>query len=432
MQVTKEQIEPRTVALDIEVDADTVTQAFARAYREFSAYVRVPGFRPGKAPRHMVEQYVNPDRLVERVTELVAVPAFREAVTQEQIEVYGEPSVEFSDLSDKQPFRFKCVIAQPPIVELGDYTGIEVERPVYEPNPKDVEERIEDIRKEYARLVQVSARGVKESDWIIAETSVSMEGDEGTPETKRTLIRMGNNIPGFDEAVLGAKVDETRTFTLTYPEDYQEPEKAGKAATFTIKVASINERVLPELTDAWVREVIGEPDIETWRANLLETLKRNTKDYADQIAEGRIVEAIVQRSKVEFPNVLVEQEVRQDLAQLDEELSRRENSYEEFLAANEITAEQHQNALAARAVERVRARLVLRELALKENIRVTADEVEQAFTEVFANDETDERALKRLMRDERRRGQVANLVVQRKLRDLLFSLATVKDVPVEQ
>src|SRR5215831_8338039 len=126
MQVTKEQIDPCTVALDFEIESETVKKAFDRAYREFSTFTNVPGFRPGKAPRPMLERYVNQQRLQDRVKELVAAPAYRDALKQEEITPYTDPEVEFSDLAQDKPWHFKAVVPMPPAVELGDYKKISV------------------------------------------------------------------------------------------------------------------------------------------------------------------------------------------------------------------------------------------------------------------------------------------------------------------
>src|SRR5690349_1498923 len=160
MQVTKEQAGPCTVKLDIEVEPEAVERAFERAYREFARFTNVPGFRPGKAPRSVLERYVNKERLNERVRELAAVPAYKEALDKEEIKPYGEPEVEFSDLAEGQPFQFKATVPMPPAVELGDYKTIEVERKAFPVTEEDIEQAILRIREEHAKIQKVSDRGV--------------------------------------------------------------------------------------------------------------------------------------------------------------------------------------------------------------------------------------------------------------------------------
>lgn len=432
MQVTKEQSAPCTVTLDFQIEPDAVSRAFARAYREFGNFTHVPGFRPGKAPRQVLERYVNPERLRERVMELVAVPAYQEALKQEQITPYRDPEVVFSDLADGQPWQFKAIVPTAPKVILGDYSHIVVERPVHTVDEEDVARQIERHRAEHARLEKVEGRGVQERDILIAEMSVQEEGQEGPAEPKRTLIRLGNNIPGFDEAILGLQVDEERTFTLTYPEDYQDPERVGKQATFTVKIVSINQQVLPELTDEWVRSVLPFQTVEELKADIREKSQQAMEEIGNRVAESRIIEQLVQRATIEFPPVLVEEEVEEDLKELHHELEQRRMTYAQYLEATGKTEEQHRAELATKAEAHVKSTLVLRELARRENIAVSDAEIDAAFDQLTAGSDLSEETLARLKGEERRRTALANTVVRRKLRDYLFQIATLQDVPAMQ
>lgn len=432
MQVTKEQVEPCTVALDVQIEPETVDRAFDRAYREFGNFTNVPGFRPGKAPRKMLERYVNQERLRERVMELIAAPAYREALQQESITPYRDPEVEFSDLAQGQPWQFKAKVPTAPSVTLGDYSNIEVERPVYTVTDEDVNRQVESLRGEYARLEKVEDRGVEPDDILIAETTITPEGEEPSAEPRRSLIRMGDNVPGFDEAVMGMKPDEERTFTLTYPPDYQDAELAGKPAEFKVKLVSINKRVLPDLTDEWVANVTSFQSIDALKDNIRERSEQSLKDLSDRVAESRIVDELVKRAQIDFPSVLVQEEVESDLHELEHELENRRVSYEQYLQMSGKTEEQHQAELAQKAEARVRSLLVLRELAKQESIDVTDAEIDAEFDRLAETQEIAEGDLDRLRGQDRSRQRVANMVIQRKLRDYLFSHAKIKDVPAKR
>lgn len=430
MQVTKEQLDPCTVALNFTIEPDVVSRAFGQAYREFGQFTAVPGFRPGKAPRKMVERYVNQEKLRERVMEIVAGPAYRDALKQEEITPYSDPEVEFSDLADGQEWQFKAVVPTEPHVELGDYKAIEIERPVYTVGEEDVDRQIESLRGEHARMVKVEGRGVEPTDVVIADMSVTPEGQEPA-EPRRTLIRMGDNIPGFDEAVLGQQADEERKFTLTYPEDHQDPERAGKQADFEVKVSSINERVLPEVTDEWVAGVTAFKTVAELRDNLRKALEEQSKELSDRVAESRILEEMINRSKIEFPGVLVEQEMQDEAHELSHELEERKMSYEDYLRLTGQTEEQHRERLRQSAVDRVQSVLVLKELAKALDVQVTNDELAHEFARVVVENKLSEDEGRRLLRDDRRRAQVANIVIKRKLRDQLLNTVKIKDVEAQ-
>jgi trigger factor len=428
MQVTKEQVDPCTVSLDIKIEPDTVSRAFGQAYREFGKFTSVPGFRPGKAPRSMVERYVNPDKVRERVMEIVAGPAYREALQNENISPYADPEVEFSDLADGQEWQFKAIVPLPPNVELGDYSDLTVERPVFKVSDEDVDRQIENIRNEYSRMEKVDGRGVQQGDVLIAEMTETIEGQEPPAAPRRTLIRVGESIPGFDDQILGIKPDEEREFDLTYPEDHQDPERAGKKAHFTVRVASNNQRVLPEVTDEWVEQITPYKTVEELRNAIREGQQEQVRDLSDRVVESRIVEELIKRSKVEFPHVMVEQEMQDEAHELGHELDNRKMSYEEYLEQTGQTQEQHRAKMEASAVGRVQSVLVLRELARKLNLQVTDQELSEELTRIAAENNLSDEDAQNLARDERRRTQIANIIVKRKLRDHLFETVNIKDV----
>lgn len=429
MQVTTEKVGPCTIALDIHIEAEKVSRAFERAYREFSRYANVPGFRPGKAPRKVLERFVNQDRLRERVMDLIATPAFQEAVKQEAIIPFREPEVEFADLAEGQPWQFKATVATAPQVTLGDYSsGFVVERPTFSVTDEDVQRQIENLRSEHARLRKVEERGIQKGDMVIAEMAVALVGEEAEVKPQRTLIHVGNNIPGFDEAILGQMPEEERTFTLTFPEDYQDPERAGKEATFTLKVVTINERILPELTDAWVKSVTPHQTVEELRAAIRKSLEDTSQSLADSIVRSHVIHQLIQCSTLEYPPVLVQEEIEYEMNRLHEKLAESRLSYERYLAINDLTEEQHRAQIAEQAENNVRTRLVLRELARKEGITVSDAEIDAEFDRLFEGSDADVEELKSKPSN---RERVAGAILERKLNDCLMQIARITDMPVD-
>ncbi len=428
MEVTKEQLEPCAVELSIHIDADQVRQAYGRAYRECAPITRVPGFRPGKAPRAMLERYVNHDLLKERVTSLLVGTAYRKALSDEGIRPFGEPDMELSDLAEGQPFSFKATVYLPPRVELGDYSSVSVERPVVTVTDADVDEEVERTRREFARLVPVEGRGIQEHDWVIGDLLIEMEGQSTPPEPRRTLIRLGDNIPGFDEAILGMAVGDERTFTLVYPEDHQDENLRGKPATFTLKVGSIQERILPEVSDVWVRMTLGLPNVEEWRAVLRERLQQSAREVSQRLVMDRIVEELISRSTVEYPRNMLLDTAQEELNDMREQLGERGITLEQYMRANNLTRDQLEKDILDRAAHQLKAQLVLAELAKKEQVRVTQEEIDAEFDALLANADASDPSVKRLRKSERRREQVGNRILRRKVTDCLLRIATITDV----
>ncbi|MEP6755025.1 MAG: trigger factor [Chthonomonadales bacterium] len=428
MQFSKEQTDPCTITLDITIDADTVSQGFDRAYKEFGKYTAVPGFRPGKAPRIMVERYVNKEKLLQRVMELVAGPAYREILDSEKITPYVEPEVDFADLVDKQEWQFKAIVQTPPVVKLGDLKGIKAERPLYTVTDADVEQQLVGIQNEYARTEKIDGRGVEAADVVIAELEAVTEGDEPPAEPRRRILRMGENIPGFDEKVVGMKIDDEKEFDLAYPDDHQDPDRAGKNAHYKVKIVSINKRILPEVTDEWVKTITAFDTVDKLKAAIREHHENGVKDMADRIVETKIIEEIIERSDLAFPRVLVDQEMQEELHQLSHQLEQKNQNYEQYLEEAGLSEVEHQAHIASNATERVRGLLILRELAQKESIEVTGEEMAEEFGRLSMENNWTEEDARKIVQDERRRTQVANIVIRRKLRVKLFEMAEIKEV----
>ena len=427
MQVTKESAGECALRLKFTVDAEAVNKAFGRAFRDISQYARVPGFRPGKAPRAILEQFVDAERVRERAAELLAPAAYREGLQSEGITPYGEPDVTFGDLQKDSAWEFEALVYTEPTVSLSDYTGITVERPSAVIGDSDVTEAIDRLRADRARIEVVEGRGVAADDMVIANVSITPEEAETPVEPRRSLIRMGQNIPGFDEAVMGQQVDEERTFVLTYPDDYQDPELVGKQATFNISVVSISERRLPELTDDWVKENFGVDTVDALREESRKQLEVGAARTADQVVQGRIIEQLVARATVEFPIAMAAEEARREHARLEAELEQRSVSFERYLEMSNVTEEQYEDQLRARAVARVRQRLVLAEFAKLEGVTISSDDVDSELQSLLADTQRPQREVKKIARDNRARSQVANMVIERRLNDALLAIAQVVD-----
>ena len=168
MQVTADQTNPCTMVLDITVDEPRVSRAFDVSFREFSRYVSVPGFRPGKAPRVLVEKYVDMARLRQHALERIIRETYPNAIKEQDLKPYRDPDIEPTDLEDKKPYTYRAIVPLEPQVELGPYTGLTVEKPVFQLSEKDVEDRIQTMREEKARLERVTDRGIQDGDVVIA------------------------------------------------------------------------------------------------------------------------------------------------------------------------------------------------------------------------------------------------------------------------
>jgi trigger factor len=432
MQVTAEQTSPCTIVLDINVDEQQVAQTFDSTYKEFSRHVNVPGFRPGKAPRNLVERYVNKERVQQQALEQLVRECYFKAIEEEGITPYRSPEIQPADLVDKQPFSFKAIVPLEPQITLGEYTGLTVEKPVFKVTDAIIEKRIDGLREERARLDRITDRGIQAGDIVIAEKQEIVAGDESEPPpAKRQLIQMGQNIPGFDEAILGMMPGEERTFELSYPEDYTDEDKRGQTATFTVKVSSISGKKLPELNDEFAKAVASVETVEELRAAVREGMTAEAEQLGGQLAEQRLFAEILGRSSIYFPDVLIREEVEDNLRQLAQELRQRNLTYAQFLESRRQTAEQHQTELAQQAEYQIRTLLALREISIQEELQATNEQIDAELDRLLAVGTITEEQYDEYKPDQRRRLQVANALIQQRLHDFLFAHNTINDVEQE-
>jgi trigger factor len=259
MQVTKEPLDPCQIALTIEVESDKVVQAVDRAYREFAKYVSVPGFRKGKAPMNFVRQRVPEGDVRQRTAELLVEPAYNDALKQEEVTPFAQPKLELLELhvaETEKPFIFKAIVPVAPQVELGTYTGLTAERAKYVLTDEDVDEQINRMRERAADFPQVE-RPIATGDLVIADVSIASDARPDDTEPHPTMIEIGaeGNIPGIDENITGMSAGETKTFTATYPEEYDEEDLAGEEAEFTVTVKEVRARELPPLGDELAQKI---------------------------------------------------------------------------------------------------------------------------------------------------------------------------------
>lgn len=429
MQVTAEQTDPCTVVLSIEVDEQQVSRAFDSAYRDFGRHANVPGFRPGKAPRALVERFVDNERVRRHALEKIVRDTYPKAIEEESLTPFRDPEIDAADLEDKKPYTYKASVPLEPQITLGEYTGLAVEKPIFKVTDEMVTQRIDGLREERAKLDRVTDRGVQAGDMLIVENQIKVEdlSDDDTP-VRRQLVQMGQNVPGYDEAVLGMMPDEERTFELTYPADHEEAEKAGKKATFMVSLKSISAKRLPDLDDDFAMQVAGAETVDEFKELVKTRLETDAVRLSSQVAEDRLMNAILENSEIHFPEVLVRDEVREKLNQLSYQLQTNRMGYEQFLGQRGVTMEEHQAQLYSESFQQIRFMLALREISIQEGLQADNADVDAEFDRMLAAGALTEEQDAEYRVDSGRRLQVANALIQTRLNEFLFANNTLNEV----
>lgn len=399
MQVVKETLSPCQVSLQISVESDRVAQAVDKAYREFSKHIAVPGFRKGRAPLAFVKPRVPEDQLRERTVELLVEPAYKEAIEQEQVAPFAAPSLELVSIetqSAEPKFEFKAVVPLPPVVELGEYRNLEIDRERYEIQDDAVEKRIEQIRNGAAQYPLINDRPAQMGDVVICDLTITPEDKSEPGQPVETAINLGDprNVPGIDEQLVGMMRGDEKSFRLTYPDDYESAELAGKEAGIFVKLHDIHEKKLPALDDEFAKQFGKVDTMDAMRSAVRADLERQMSGLADSLLETRLVEKIVSVSTINYPDIIVKQEVESDVHEFLHDLERRGIELKDYLEDAGQTEAKLLEDFTSKAILRVRRGLVLGEIARKENLTISAGDIDAEVDERAAANRTTSEAVR--------------------------------------
>ena len=372
MKVTLERLPESRVQLEIEVEPDRLERSLDAAYKRLVPTLRIPGFRPGKAPRRIVERMVGRDRLIHEALDSLVPAVYSEALESEEIDAVDQPELE---ILETEPVRFKATVPVRPTVTLGDYESIRIAPEPVEVTDEMFEEQMEMIRRRFATIAPVE-RGAEWNDILTADIDGAVED---TPfvqdEDVEFPLREGQTLflPDLAEQFLGMEAESEKTVELPVPEDFPE-QFANKTATLTLTVKSVKEEELPEEDDDLAQQVNAE-EFETIdqlrervRSDLQETLQRQ----ADEAYRLKVVDELVGLSEIEYPQVLLDREI--------DELIRDSHgsdvrAYQAHLAQIGKSPAEFRETFREPAVERLSRSLVLSEFTSVEDIEVTDDEV---------------------------------------------------------
>jgi len=384
MQVTTEQIDPCKIALTISVDTERVDAAKEKAFKQFASNIQLPGFRKGKVPPQMARAYVDPNRVKQRAAEMLVEPAYNEAVQESGVEPFAQPELEMVEMEDEGPFVFKAYVPLRPVVTLGLYKSLAIERRRLQATDADVEKQIEELQSRHAEYPEVTDRTVQMGDILLAALQAQIEGQElpELAEPRDTVIEVGKNIPDFDNGLVGIAKDETKTIEALYPEEFADENLRGKRATFTVTVKEIRAKILPELNDEFVAKAHSTAkSVEELRTTLRENLEKAADEMADNDLEFRLVAEIVKTSQINFPDVLLRAEMQADVQQIQQRLQRDKITLEDYLDQIGKSRNEMEQEIAASADARIRNSLILSEVARKEEIKVEDADVDAIINE---------------------------------------------------
>jgi len=391
LSVSTEQLPKSQVALTIEVPAEKVDATYERVLNRLASRAKLEGFRPGRAPRALVEARLGPAAVREEVVETLVPEVVREALKEKFISPINNPDVEVVELERGRPARLKATVSVMPEVTLGDAAALTVPTPSIEVTDEMLERRLDDVRAPLAEITPVE-REAREGDVVVIDVEVEADGAIVPSESRQAMeaeLREGVLLPELMAAILGAKVGETRSTTVTFPDDYGEPKLAGKEATIKATIQGVKEKVLPALDDALAKQLSdGKQDtVEAYRTATREDLQESAKAVASLAREQALVKALVESSSVEVPDSLVESELASHLDSLNRSLNRQGLRLDRYLEYLGKTPEQWIEEEKPEAEARLKVDLVLDEFAKHQKIEPSDEEVSAFIEEQAVKDD---------------------------------------------
>jgi trigger factor len=379
MQVTATPAPKSSVLLEIEVPADQLDRAVRDAVGRLSRRTRVAGFRPGKAPRPILERVLGPGAVLDEAVEHLVQSSYREAIVEQDIVPLTNADVEVVEAIEGKPLRFKATVQVRPEVKLGDYANFKFKPEIEAIDDAKIDNVVEELRDQNATLAAVEDRGAKDGDWAVIGFVGTRDGtpfDGGTTERMPLILGEDRLIPGFEANLVGLRPGESTAFDITFPEDYPEETLAGQQAHFAVDLKELREKVLPEADDAFAQSMGDYADLAALRAEVGERLRRNALDRARHEFSDQIIDYAVANSTIELPDILIDQEVEVMHDEFRSTLARQGISEPAYLKATEKTEADLHAEFRPRAEQRVKVLLVLSKIAETEGIDVPDADVE--------------------------------------------------------
>jgi trigger factor len=377
MSLQVEKLEGNMAKLTIEASAEDFEEAVEKAYQKNKNKLSVPGFRKGKVPRKMIEQMYGKEVFYEDAANLVIPSAYAKAVDECTEDIVSQPSIDIVQVEAGKPFIFTAEVALKPEVTLGKYKGVEVEKADTSVTDEEIDAAIEQERENNARTVSIEDRAVKDGDMTILDFEGFVDGvafEGGKSENYPLTIGSNTFIPGFEEQLIGAELNKEVEVNVTFPEDYQSEELAGKPAVFKCTIKEIKEKELPELDDEFASEVSEFETLAEYREDVKKNLTEKKESDAKNEKEDKVVEAIIADAKMDIPEAMLTTQQRQMADDFAQRIQMQGISLDQYFQFTGLTKEAFLEQLKPQAQKRIQSRLVLEAVAKAENIEASEDE----------------------------------------------------------
>ncbi|WP_035772194.1 trigger factor [Butyrivibrio sp. VCD2006] len=416
MSVSVEKLEKSMAKLTIEVAAENFDKAIDKVYNKQKGKIQIPGFRKGKAPRHMIERMYGKEVFFEDAANEVINEEYPKAVEECGEDVVSNPDIDVTQLEAGKPFIFTATVALKPEVKLGKYKGVEVEKMDLDVTDEEIDAEIDQERNRNARTIEVTDRAVEKDDIVTLDfegfvDGVAFEGGKGTDYP--LTIGSGSFIPGFEDQLIGFEIGKEGEVNVTFPEDYHSEDLAGKAATFKCTVKAIKTKELPELNDEFASDVSEFETVAEYKENVKNKIAERKEADAKAKREDAAVKAVIEDSEMELPEKMIETQQKQIVNDFAQRLQYQGMNMQQYMQYTGNTVDQLLEQVKPQAIERIQSRLVLEAVAAAEKFEISEDEIQEELEKMAKQYGMEADKVKELMGNREIKSLKEDLLVQK-------------------
>ena len=375
------------VKLEITIEAEKFENAIKKVYFQNAKYFNIPGFRKGKAPQAIVEKYYGKEIFYEDAFNDIASEEYEKAVEESKLEVVSRPKIDIVNMEKGQDVVFTAVVSTKPEVELGKYKGIEIEKIEYNVEDSDVESNLKQMQEKNARVTSVETP-VENGNIAVIDFEGFVDGkafEGGKGENYSLEIGSGSFIPGFEDQVIGMKIDDEKDVNVKFPEDYFSKDLAGKDATFKVKVHEIKKKDLPELDDEFAKDVSEFDTLEELKNSIKQRLINENAQKAKYEKEDAVMKVVTSEMKADIPEGMVEVEIDNMVKDMEQRMSYQGLKLEQYLKMLNKTEADFRKEFEPQAIEAIKSRLALEAIIKNEKIEATEKDIKEKLEEMAKN-----------------------------------------------
>ena len=433
MSLTFEKQDGNMAKLTIERTAEELDKAITKAYQKIRNQVVLPGFRKGKVPQFMIEKQYGVEVFFEDAADFLINDSYKDEIEGCELEIVSRPEISVTQIEKGKNFIYEAVVAIKPEVKLGEYKGLTYYKSDVEVSESEIDDELQRTREMNSRRVPVEDRPAQDGDIVNIDFEGFVDGEAfegGKAEGHSLTLGSGAFIPGFEEQIEGKNIGEEFDVNVTFPEDYQAENLAGKEAVFKCKLNDIKVKELPELDDEFAAEVSEFDTLEEYKADIRAKKEKERQDEAKRAAQSQLVDKAVANAEMDIPGPMVDLEAEQVARDFQMRMESQGINMEQYFQWTGTTAEKFMEDAKTAAEKNIRSRLVLEAIAAAENIEVTDEDLENEIHRMAESYQMEYEQINKVIGEEERKNMRKDVLLT-KASDFLYENGVAVDKPEE-